>query len=522
VLEEPAQLRADEEADAVRPSFVRRHAYAFLASVVLVALAGQAANQRWASPDFWVHLGAVREFASSLLHPGNPLVTGGARDPYMSPYAFVLGAIVHVTKGDPVTVLGIAGLVNGALLFGALHAFVRRVSSTEFAPLLALVFTLTAWGLSPWRWSGFFNLNSLGTVLPLSSTLASATGLLTLAAVIDVLRGESLTKLAIVGVGAALTVLCHPMTAVWVALVGVAFVVSEGSNGNRRRILAVVAVVAAAVLVASAWPYFSIWRLLTHSGPFDASNAAMYRDIVPRTFLAFPGFVLLGVRFVRRHRDPLALGAALNALVYVFGYVAHHDALGRVLPGILLMAHVAMAIWVAEVLAGRRAVSVDRSVVVAATAGIVALGLVGSAAGIVRLVPRALVPKGDSNNAAFASLVAPYAPLTGLIRRDDVVVAPRSLALGVAASSGKVIAPPAPAPFVADGAARAAVVAKLLSPQTSRSEFEGLVRTFDVKWFVVAPHDASLLTQRLLDGDLRVQMSTPSLRVFRVADAGSN
>jgi hypothetical protein len=505
---------------APAPSFARRHAYAILASVVVFALAGQTANQRWSSPDFWVHLAAVREFASSLLHPGNPLVTGTARDPYMSPYTFALGVLVRVTGADAVTVLAFAGIANGMLLFVALRTFVRRVSTAELAPVFTLAFTLTAWGWSPWRWSGFFDLNSIGTVLPLSSTFASAIGLFTVAAVCDVVRGERGPKLALVVAGAALTLLCHPMTAVWIGCVGAAFVISEWERRDAARTLVVVVAMAGAALLASLWPYFSIWRLLVHANAFDASNAGMYRDIIPRAFLALPGVVLLVVRFARRHRDPLALGAAFNVAVYVFGYLTGHDALGRVLPGFMLMAHVAMAVWLAELLARRRERTRAARAALAATTAIVVAGIVGSAAGAVRVIPRSLVPHTYADETAFASLVAPYRPLTRIIRQGEVVVASHDVALGVAASSGKVIAPPAPAAFVAGVAKRQRTVDTLLSAATPKAEFDTLVRDSHVAWFVVGPTDTAELAPRLIDRRLELALSTRTLRVFRVVQPG--
>jgi hypothetical protein len=508
------------DAQSSAKSFLSRHGYGVSAVVLVVATTGQALNQRWASPDFWVHLAAEREFSSSLLHPNNPLVVGSHHDPYLSPYTFALAIAAKLTGAKPVSVLAVAGVVNLALLLIAIRVFVRRVSPAVFAPLLVLVFMLTAWGLSPWRWSGFFDLNSLGTVVPLASTFASAIGLLTVAAVCDVLRGARMWKLGLAGVGMALTLLCHPVTAIWIALVGVAFVVSETTVRNRKRTFAVIAVAVAALVLASIWPYYSIVQLLARSSAFDRSNAAMYHAIVQRTFLAVPGFVVLGVRFARRRRDPLALAALFNVIVYAAGYATNHDAFGRVLPGILLMAQVAMGVWVAERLAGLTALNVDVHQVIAATAAVVGVGLLGSAGGVVRFVPRAFVPTSYAHRPELASLVAPYNGLDNLISRNDVAVASRALAPGVAASSGKVIAPPAPAPFVSDAKRRNGAVRSLLSPQTSTAAFEALVAHYDVDWFVLTPADARNLQQRISDGELRLDMTTPTFRVYRVV-AGS-
>jgi hypothetical protein len=501
-------------------SFLRHYGYELACVLLVVGTIGQTLNQTWASPDFWLHSAAVRAFSISLLHPGNPLVVGGQHDPYLSPYTFALAIVARLTGAEPVSVLAVAGVGNLVLLLIALRVFVRRVSPAAFAPLLVLLFTLTAWGFSPWRWSGFFELNSLGTVLPLASTFASAVGLLTVAAVCDWLRGGRAWKLGLSGVGMAVTLLCHPMTAVWVGLVGVAFVVSEATAKNVKRTLAVVAAAIGALLLASIWPYYSIWQLLSRSSAFDTSNAAMYHAIAQRTFLAIPGFIILGVRFLRRRRDPLALAALFNVSVYVAGYTTNHDAFGRVLPGIVLMAHVAMGTWVAEQLAERTS-TIDIRALIAATVAVVLIGLLGSAAGVIRFVPRALVPASDAHRSEFASLVAPYEPLRSVIPRNDVVVASHSLALGVAASSGKVIAPPAPSPFVTDEKARAAAVRALLASATSTDAFTALVTQYHVAWFVLTPNDARKLQNRISEGQLRQDVTTPKFRVYRVVAASN-
>jgi hypothetical protein len=502
-------------------SFFRRHAYAILATLLVVAMAGHTVNQKWASPDFWFHLAAVREFAHSLLHPGNPLVVGNAGDPYLSPYTFALGAIVRATGIDAVDALAVAGLVNLVLLLTALRRFVMTVSNAEFAPLLTLIFTLTAWGFTTWRWSGFFSLNSLGTVLPLSSTFASAVGLFTVTAICSWLRDGRVWRLVLIGALAPLVLLSHPITGMWIALVGAAFVISEMKASNMSRVLALGGVVAAGGLVALLWPFASIWQTLVKSKSFDGSNQAVYRSVATRTVLALPGFVALTGRFLRRHRDPLALAAAFNLVMYVGGYLSGHEALGRVLPGIVLMAHVALAVWIAELIPQWSRISMTtRCAVSALVIVVVGVGAVTTASGAIRAVPRDALPARFANDARLASLVEPYEVLPTLIGREDVVVASHRLAIGVAASSGKVLSPPTAASFVDDVARRARITATLLSPLTPPSEFRRLVQRHGVEWFVVTPSESRHLVSRVQAGDLKTERESSTFVVFRVVDRG--
>jgi hypothetical protein len=236
-----------------------------------------------------------------------------------------------------------------------------------------------------------------------------------------------------------------------------------------------------------------------------------------RTVLSVPGFIVLALRFVRRHRDPLVLGAALNLVVYVAGYAFGHESLGRVLSGVMIMAQVALGIYVAELVLRWKTLSIStRQVTTIAVVAIVVLGAIGSAKAAIRVIPRSLLPARFAHDSRLESLVEPYAPLSHLIARNDVVVASPSIALPVAASSGKVIAPTAPAPFVDDIARRQAAVSALLSPKTSRNQFRSLIRKYGAKWFVVTPSDARRLRPRLQSNDLRLVDATGQLRVYRV------
>ncbi len=74
--------------------------YLFVCVVVFLLMVGQTINRLWSTPDFWVYLGAVREFAQRPLHPLHPLLVGGNADPYMGPYTFALGLFTRATRAS--------------------------------------------------------------------------------------------------------------------------------------------------------------------------------------------------------------------------------------------------------------------------------------------------------------------------------------------------------------------------------------------------------------------------------------
>jgi hypothetical protein len=493
--------------------------YIALGAALFTAMAGHTANENWASPDFWLYLSAVREFADHPLTPGNPVVVGTDPDPYLSPYTWVVGAVSRVTGADGITVLAIAGLANLVLLLGGLYRLVTTLSSRWVAPTLALVFTLFAWGFPPWRWAGFFNANSIGTVLPLGSTFAAALALLALSATLRWLRSGARGDLVLVGGAIPLIITCHPFTATWTATVGLGFVVAAADRTNRRRVVAVAAVAAAAGLLALAWPFYPVVELPGASSDFDASNAAIFSRVLPRTFLALPGLLAIWLRLRERRRDPIVLGFAAAAAVFTVGWVLDRPTLGRALPAVLLMLHVALADLVSGVLEDPSTVR-RRRAAIAAVAVTVVMGAAASGAGMVRAVPQALLPGGLAERSELQSLVDRYRPLGDRIPRNNVVAASPPLATATAGITGNVVAPFVPGPFVDDVAERQRANRAILEPDTSPAERQDAIRRYGVGWLVLTPRDAGALRDAgaFTDGSLVPDTETSTFVVVRVAD----
>jgi hypothetical protein len=479
------------------PWLTPARAYLGVAGVLAVLMLGNTFNRLWSNLDFWVWLGAVREFAARPFDPSHPLLAVDAPDPYLGPYAFVLGIITRAISADPVVVIAVAGLVNLALVVGGLWRLTRAVSPAPYAPVLALVFTLVAWGWQPWRWSGYLNLNSIGSGLPYGSTFAFGIGLFCLAAVWLWLREGGTHHLVVFGVGFPLVVLSHQMTGFWVALIAVGFTIPALDTLGRERLLKLLLAVAVSAGLVLAWPFYPVLELMTSLDGFDDINRATYRRVASRTFLALPGFVILAVRLRRSWRDPLGLAAALTGFVFVVGWVGDRGSIGRVLPGLLLLAHLAMADWFAERLSG-----IDenrgriRGLRVALTLVIV-IGLVGTAPGWLRAIPRDAVPERAAERLRLDSLVEPNLAFAEIIPDDEVVIAPDRINVAVGGVAAKVISVGVPAPFVPDAARRSADVVTILSPSTAEADRHALISRYGADWIVVDAGRAALLLPQL-------------------------
>ncbi len=452
-----------------------RAGYLALSAAVFLFHAGSAINGRFSS-DVFHHAAAIDRFAASLSGPENPLVGGDVPDPALSPYAAGLGLISRVTGVSGIDLLPWVGLVLVVVFLGLWPLAISAITDDVRSAPIALLLTLTAWGIQPWRWSGYLNLNAIGFSLGYPS-VAAWVGLLGGVVVGRRLRDSGDLRLAaLLGLILAFIALTHPITMVGAVPLIAATVLAEGVQRRHLAGLTItVAVSAAAVLL---WPFFSPLDLSGAGGEaFDASNRGTYRLLAVRTFLALPGALILVSRAWRRPLSPLLLTATLCGAVLVAGWYSDRWTGGRALPFLLLACHVALAAWVVERLtdpkAGRRA----RQAVIAGLAGVCAIGLAGSAPGLAAAVPRDLLPPALRNDRRLQAEASEFDFLRPFGEDGAVIVAPDRVAARAALAYG----------FVAVDAPY---------PTPNLDALESSTRFRAVRSYLERPEERSLLIRR--------------------------
>jgi hypothetical protein len=397
---------------------------ALLALVVASAVAG-----RWGSGDLWEHAAAVRALALDPLHPSHPMLRSGEPSAFFSPYHLVVALFSRATGIGPLGSLATFGILNIALLLVVLPPFVRLFSTRRQAPTLVLLFTLLLWGPRPILWSGFLHLDVIGSYAAFPSTLGVVLAFAGLVGWDRYLRRGSTRWLVLVAIDSAVLALVHPTTE-GLFLVGVvALLAGAPVEVVRQRWWSLLVVGGVAAVAAVGWPYFSMVEVVTTYGDrFYASDRLLYDGVLREVAPALLGLVFVAVRLLRRWRDPLVLYLGLLVAELLVGGVTRHWNLGRALPLIVLLLHVALADGLLRWWEEGRPIPRRTFARLAVPIAVVVLALAANnlRSGVLRAVPASVLP--DSLQARTVDYQRPWddygQALEGVGDRDVVLADP--------------------------------------------------------------------------------------------------
>ena len=438
-------------------------------------LGTQTLNRQW-STDYFMHTATIDALRDDVLDPRHDMT--GTDDPSerFSPYTVALAAVGEATGVSTVTILRVAGIANLVGFLAAFELLVRELTRRRRAAFFALLATLVMWGIGPWRWSGFLNLNSIGFGLPWPSMFATSVVLAVAWAVLRYDTTGARRWLPIIGGGVALAALSHPFTLMWGVVMLAALAVHRRLY-RRGRVEGLLLATIGAVGLLAAWPYYPFFRLTSLDGAYSKIMQAMYTSVPTRTVAALPGIVVVLLRLRRDRRDPLGLMLGGGLALYLLGALADTPSLGRMLPLIMLASHIGLGVFLADLVARRH----RASPATLACLGLAALiGIVGVAPALPRMVPRALLPGSLRERSALQPSGAPYASLAGALPSGSVIVAPTKLAAVATAYRYDVVAPGYPSAFVADIDARRRDASAFLDPTTPDDERATITERYGV------------------------------------------
>jgi hypothetical protein len=441
-----------------------------------VLLGVQTWNRQW-SEDAWFHLATVETLRHDFTDPPHELTQTDTDSEAYTPYTLVLAVIAQATGVASVTVLQLAAIGNLALFLVAFSIFVTALTGQRRAALFALLATLIMWGISPWRWSGFLNLNSIGFGLPYPSMFATGLAFLVGWALLRYDDTGSRWWILFVGAGATTIALSHPFTAVWTLVMLLSLVVHRRLY-RHDRVLPLAATALVVIVLVAAWPYYSYLDLMTSGDTYGSAHASLYERVPVRLLAALPGFYVVARRFQRDHTDALALMLFGALVLYAYGGAFDDANFGRVLPLVLFPAHVGIGLLVADFLDHRGR---PHAVLVAWVGASAAIGLIGVAPAFPRFVPQALLPASMRDRASLEAITEPYDALEGALPRGSIVVAEDGALADVApAHSFGTVVPGYRSAFVNDVEARRTANAEYLDPTTTDAARRALERRYHI------------------------------------------
>ena len=480
--------------------WLARHRYFLLATAVTILASIQTANGQWSS-DMWEHVAVVRGLID------DPFSSTASLRLLNTPYTVALGFLGNLLGVSAVTILSVAAIANVVLLLMAFRLFVLEATQNRRAPFWALAFLLVLWGPSPYRFSGFFNLNSIGFVLPYPSAFATAIALLVLTGALRASWDHRWQWFVAVAAGTATVVLVHPITGLWLA-VGL-FAVAASRMRDARGWIWLVGAGVLGLALTLAWPYFQVFDLVgeTDAGP---ANRAMYENVLFRLLpAAVIGLWVIWRRLRADRRDlfGLMLGGAIA--IYAYGYVTDAYVCGRSLALVVIVLDVAAGDGVGRFEAsfrwGRASSGVRAGAV--ALGALLLVGLITTRSGLVRMVPTRLLPASVRTSDRLTRVDDQYDFLSRFVSGDDVVIGTTDEDNRVIpAVAGQPLRPFWKAPAPRDADARAAAQAEFLDPATGSARRAEIRTRFNVRFVLIhaRDRDATSMTRALESEGARV------------------
>jgi hypothetical protein len=496
----------------------RDRSYVVTSGIVLVMAGYFTAKQRWGIGfDVWEHAAAVRELMHHPFSPTHPTLPVDAPHQLFTPYHLVVALVGRVFSLDIVTAMSLAGIANVVLVLVALRLFVNRLCPRSGVATLTLLFTLFLWGRDPWAFSGFLNARALWSVLAYPATFAMGATLLALALFMRFQDDADPRFLPLISVVGAVVALSHQVEAALLYGLAGAFVLTRDAIVPwRRQVAALVASGAGTVVIALAWPYFSLWDLtFGHANAafragISHENLPMYTDVPSRIWLSLLGVPFVMFRVARNPRDPIFAGLVVAVLLYVFGWRTGQHLMGRSMATAVLFLHVALADATVEAAAAARRVGdaarSARRWIAVMTAAAVLFGANLIRQPALQAVPFAMaLPDWVVHDDSSLLVLRAYRFLPHFVHRGDVVLAEGSTSFIVPAmSDARVVAVPRPLAFV-DTSARDDI-ARFFDPAATTADRRAIIArdrvTFVLVYIPVEGMTATLLDQLLQLGQV--------------------
>ena len=228
--------------------------------------------------DYWEHAAVLHALLQNPWHPANPHLVSSASSPRFGPITVLNALIARAFGLDAQGGLRLAAVAYTCLFVLGIWQFFRDYFRDERAGLYGLLVMLGSWW-EAWTFASIYQPKVLLSVACYPWLAAFGLTLLGLAFAVRVLRSDAKPgeptpdtprpfALGVLAIGVAVVFLTHQLTAM-MALSALCLLALTLPEVPARRRAWVCGTAVAGCFLATFWPYFSVWQLLS-GGHSDA------------------------------------------------------------------------------------------------------------------------------------------------------------------------------------------------------------------------------------------------------------
>lgn len=312
-------------------------------------------NAPWIG-DYWEHRAVLNEL---ILHPGNPshpILASDQPHAFFSPYLVALGWLGHYLHLSSAQLLSLAAIGNLLLFMVSIRLLVGMFlpagnRTLQFAATMLAV--LFCWGYDPPNYSSFYHFGTLFYTTPYPSTFSFILSVFS-ATIFRYLLYHALPipvrLLLATGTLILLTtvLLTHPLTFLFAISLLVAVGVQAAQDQTTSLFRITVSTLAFSIVpfaIASFWPYYPFFELLTYVAPGNRFHAdsrelysSLYIKLLPIAVLVFLA-AAKPVAFLKNNL-PVLMALFMLSVFFFYGFFSGSYGFGRMIAFIALLAQV--------------------------------------------------------------------------------------------------------------------------------------------------------------------------------------
>jgi hypothetical protein len=273
------------------------------------------------------HGAAVRELAQNIRNPGDPLLAGHyGNSPRFVPSILLMALSMRVLKLDVLVILKLFLIIYFFLFLLAASLFSREYFNDTGQVLWSVTALLFLWG-SGWTGANAYMFSALLYTAYFPSVVSFSLALLALYFQLRFLRCKKFSFLITQILLGSFAFVNHPLTGVFFFICS-GLLYFEKRGCDQKALLHYALAVAAALVLITLWPYYSLFASLlklatgemARAGDYQSTQRYLHSHVLVRSGPALAG-IACSVLFIKQKRFLMLVGGfVIFSLIYLTGY----------------------------------------------------------------------------------------------------------------------------------------------------------------------------------------------------------